>query len=161
LDEASRQPKGDSNSMFQSLSIDRQARVFLCQNCKKAIDVSVQQCPYCSTVIDPGMAEAAAEALETMNQACSDSDQVRYLERDVFNSAALGGLLGFLVTTPMKFRWWMRYRAIETDYPDFVIARKAVIGPGSSSAFIAQFVAWAVAAICLIASGILLLLHKW
>jgi len=89
--------------------------------------------------IDPSAAEAAAEKMSRVNQACSDASFLRTMAVSLF--AFLGimfipfmGLLGFcgyyflVFAVPfMTIRWWIRFHAIQGDDSDFKRAKTTVI----------------------------------
>jgi hypothetical protein len=113
--------------------------VFECPNCKQTIDASALNCRFCSATIDPAKAEAAAEKMSRVNQACSDASFLRTMGFSLL--VFLGvmfipfmGLLGicgyyFLVfAVPfMAIRWWVKFHAIRADDSDFRRARTTVI----------------------------------
>jgi len=141
--------------MIRSLSINQQAGALECPNCKKTINTLAQQCPFCSTPIDPGAAEENTETLARVSDACIDADQVRQRESEVSNYPGLD----FLVVTPMKFLWWVKYGALHTLNPDFVKAENDMVESDSPSLLIVRFVSWCLMVIGLVAFGIWCLLH--
>jgi hypothetical protein len=150
--------------MFETLGIGDQASVFKCPNCKQIINTSDQQCRFCSAPIDRIAAEAAAAALARVNQACSDATYIRHLQDELYLSWSgmlwMPSFILFLVITPMKFRWWVRFGAIETDDPAFRRAREIVVESGGPRLLIATFVVWIVGPALLVSAVILVLLHK-
>ncbi|MFY9855379.1 MAG: hypothetical protein WAK26_16025 [Terracidiphilus sp.] len=129
--------------MFESVSLSDQARVFQCPNCKETIDTSAQQCRFCSAAIDPGAAEAAADAMARVNQACSDASYLKVMGVSVpiflvlifIPFAGWLGIVGYyflIFATPvMALRWWMKFRRIATDDREFGRARRTVIIVGA------------------------------
>jgi hypothetical protein len=120
-------------------SIGSNAGIFECPNCKQTIDASAPQCRFCSAPIDPVAAEAAAEKMSKVNQACSDASFLRTMAISMLVFLGIMfvpfmGLLGicgyyFLVfAVPfMAIRWWVRFRAIRADDSDFKRAKTTVI----------------------------------
>jgi hypothetical protein len=73
--------------MANSLSLtssNNNAGIFECPNCKQTIDASSTQCRFCSAAIDPVAAEAAAEKMSKVNQACSDASFLRTMAISIF-----------------------------------------------------------------------------
>lgn len=124
--------------MAKSLSITgaSQVKVFQCPNCKETINTSAQQCPFCSTPIDFGVAEAAAEVMDKVNQACSDASYLRIMAGTMLTFFGLSfvpflGIMGFLGLTFLVFavpvmaiRWWVKFGAIRADDSDFGRAKR-------------------------------------
>ena len=54
-------------------------RIFPCPRCKETIDTAAVNCPFCSVSIDPKLAEAAADRMARVNQACSDASYLRIM----------------------------------------------------------------------------------
>jgi hypothetical protein len=128
--------------MAKSLSITsgmNQVRVFQCPNCKETINTSAQQCPFCSTPIDLGAADAAAEALSKVNQACSDASYLRIMAGAMLPFFGLSfvpflGVIGnwglaFLVfaVPVMAIRWWVKFGAIKADDSGFRGAKRTTM----------------------------------
>ena len=112
------------------------ARVFRCPNCKETINTTAENCPYCSISIDHRAAEAAADLMDRVNQACSEATdlkaEVAATGGEVFLFGLLGSLLmrlwAFAITRPvMAIRWWIRFGAIRTDDPNFIRAKRDVM----------------------------------
>jgi hypothetical protein len=126
-------------SSLSLTSVGGNTGVFECPNCRQTIDASAPQCRFCSTPIDPAAAEAAAEKMSRLNQACSDASFLRTMAISML--VFLGvmfipfmGLLGvcgyyFLVfAVPfLSIRWWVRFHAIRADDADFKRARMIVV----------------------------------
>jgi len=113
--------------------------IFECPNCKQTIDTSAAQCRFCSALIDPAAAEAAAAKMSKINQASSDASFLRTMAISMLvflgimfvPFMGLFGICGyyFLVfAVPfMTIRWWVRFYAIRADDFDFKRARTTVI----------------------------------
>ena len=140
--------------MFESMGIADHARVFQCPVCKETIDTSAQLCRFCSATIDAGAAEAAAEAMAKVNQACSDASYLKVMALAILVSFALSfapivgflgycGLIFLLFAVPvMVVRWWVKFGKIQSNEADFSRARGTVIAisvPGAVCPFIGLF----------------------
>ncbi|MGB9408038.1 MAG: hypothetical protein WCA89_10915 [Terracidiphilus sp.] len=140
--------------MFESMGITSQARVFPCPVCKETIDTSALKCRFCSASIDPGAAEAAADAMARVNQACSDASYLKVMAIAVLVAFALSfapivgflgywGLIFLLFAVPfMVVRWWVKFGSIQTNESDFSRARGIVIAisiPGFIFPFVGLF----------------------
>jgi hypothetical protein len=140
--------------MFESISNTRQATVFQCLSCNETIDTSAQECRFCHAPIDPSAAEAAAEGMALVNQACSDASYLKVMVIAPLISFALSfapfvGILGYwgliflLFAVPvMVVRWWVKFGSIRTRESDFSRARGTVIAisiPGAFFPFIGSF----------------------
>ncbi len=113
--------------------------IFECPHCGQTIDVSSTQCRFCSTLIDPAAAQAAAAKMAKINQACSDASFLRTAAISILAFLAIMfipfmGLLGFvgyyflLVAVPfLTIRWWIKFYRIRTHDRDFRRARITVI----------------------------------
>jgi hypothetical protein len=120
-------------------SASSNAGIFECPNCKQTIDASATQCRFCSASIDPAAAEAAAEKMSRINQACSDASFLRTMAISilVFLGLMFVPFLGWLgvcgyyflmFAVPfMAIRWWIRFHGIQADDPDFRRAKITVI----------------------------------
>ena len=128
--------------MANSLSLtapSTNAGIFECPVCKQTIDASSTQCRFCSAVIDPVAAEAAAEKMAKVNQACSDASFLRTMAISILVFLGLMfvpflswlGLTGYtflMFAVPfMTIRWWIKFHAVHADDRDFKRARTAVI----------------------------------
>jgi hypothetical protein len=128
--------------MANSLSLtaaSTNAGIFECPVCKQTIDASSTQCRFCSAAIDPVEAEAAAEKMARVNQACSDASFLRTMAISILAFfvimfipfMALLGLCGYyflMFAVPiMTIRWWVKFHSIRTDDRDFKRARVTVI----------------------------------
>ncbi len=99
----------------------------------------MQECPFCSTPIDPNAATSSAEAFGRINQACSDAS---YLEimcgvaltffliafLPIFGMIGSWGLLFLELAIPvMAIRWWVKFSSIKSDDPEFIRARRTAM----------------------------------
>jgi len=131
-----------SNGLRITPTVD-QARVFECPTCKETISTSVSQCPFCSASIDPGAAQAAADFMSRLNQACSDASYLRIVAGMMLFFLGLLLVSGFgipfvgtvgtfgmwflLIAVPaMAIRWRSRFGSIQSDDSDFQNAKRAV-----------------------------------
>jgi hypothetical protein len=113
-------------------------RVFECPSCKQTINTSMTQCPYCSAVVDPRTAEAAAELTSRVSRACNDASYVRILAGSLVGFFFLAlvpfmGLVGFagyyvllLLVPILAIRWWLRYSSLQSDDHDYSRAKRNV-----------------------------------
>ena len=113
--------------------------IFECPACKQTIDASAGTCRYCSATIDPVAAEAAAEKMSKINQACSDASFLRTAAISVlafigimfipfFGLLGIAGYYFLLVAVPfLAMRWWVKFGRIRADDSDFRRARITVI----------------------------------
>jgi hypothetical protein len=113
--------------------------IFECPVCKQTIDASSTQCRFCSVPVDPEAAQAAAEKMAKLNQACSDASYLRTAAISIFvffgvmfiPFFSLLGLVGYyflLVAVPvLAIRWWIKFGGIQADDSDFRRARITVI----------------------------------
>ena len=128
--------------MANSLSLtsrDANAGIFECPACGQTIDVSSTQCRFCSVVIDPAVAEKAAEKMARVNQACSDASFLRTMAISILvflgvmflPFLSLLGVVGYyflMFAVPfMTIRWWVKFHAIRADDRDFKRVRFTVI----------------------------------
>jgi len=122
-----------------SLNADASPGIFECPNCKQTIDTSATQCRFCSALIDPVAAHAAAERMARINQACSDASFLRTAAISILvfigvmfiPFMGLLGLVGYyflLIAVPfLTIRWCIKFHGTRTDDPDFRHARVTVI----------------------------------
>jgi hypothetical protein len=127
------------------LSFFDPVRVLQCPNFKETIDASALQCRFCLAAIDPVAAQAAADVMAKVNQACSDASflktaggaiLVAFAMRFVPIVSGLGNMAFFvlLMAVPaMAIRWWFKFSRIKTDEADFTRAKKTVIAIGMPS----------------------------
>ncbi len=113
--------------------------IFECPVCKQTIDASAAQCRFCSSPVDPVVAQVAAERMARINQACSDASFLRTAAISVLvfigvmfiPFMGLLGIVGYyflLVAVPfLAIRWWVRFGRIQADDSDFRRARVTVI----------------------------------
>jgi hypothetical protein len=112
--------------------------IFECPSCKETIDSEQTRCRFCSTAIDPGVAEKAAKILARVNQACSDASYMRTAAVALLVFFGMmfvplvswygtwGCLILFIAVLVLAVRWWIRFGMIHTDDQDFVRARWTV-----------------------------------
>jgi glucan phosphoethanolaminetransferase (alkaline phosphatase superfamily) len=124
------------------LSVFDPVRLLQCPNCKETIDASSLQCRFCLAPIDPVAAQAAADVMAKVNQACSDASFMKtaagaILVAFVFRFLPIVGGLGnlaflvLLIAVPaIAIRWWVKFSGIVTDEADFRRAKKTVIAIG-------------------------------
>lgn len=124
------------------MSVFDPVRLLQCPNCKETIDASSKQCRFCQAPIDPVAAQAAADVMSKVNQACSDASFVKttawailvaFLFRFVPIVSGLGSVafLALLVAVPaMAIRWWIKFSGISTDEADFRRAKRTVAAIG-------------------------------
>ena len=128
--------------MAKSLSLtasDGNLGIFEYPACKQTIDASSTQCRFCSAHVDPVAAQAGAEKMAKLNQACSDASYLRTAAISIFvffgvmfiPFMGLLGLVGYyflLVAVPvLAIRWWVKFGGIQADDSDFRRARITVI----------------------------------
>ena len=116
-----------------------QPRIFQCPNCKETIDTAALNCPFCSVSIDPKLAEAAAEVMSKINQACSDASYLRIMAGTLLVSLLLSflplvgfvAMIGFyflVVGVPvMTIRWWVKVGRLTSDESDWRRAKRTVL----------------------------------
>lgn len=120
------------------MSIFDPVRVIQCPSCNETIDASAEQCRFCSASFDPGAAEAAADAMGRLNQACSDASNLRSIALAIpvfwltqivpfFGMLGLAGFYGLAVTVPiLALRWWVRFGRIQSGDPDWIRAKRTM-----------------------------------
>lgn len=128
--------------MANSLSLkpaDSNLGIFECPNCRQTIDASTTECRFCSAPINPIEAQAAAEKMSLVNQACSDASFLRTAAISVlvFLGAmfipfmallGIGGYYFLVFAVPcLVIRWWVKYYFIRSDDRDFRHAKTTVI----------------------------------
>ena len=121
-----------------SIASSLDSRIFQCPNCKETINTSATHCRFCSAPIDAHEAEAAADLMAKVNQACSDASYLRIMASSMavlwlVSFLPLIGMVGFwgarflLFAVPvMAFRWWKKFGSLHPDDPDFPRAKRAV-----------------------------------
>ena len=116
--------------MPNSLSIlpdGGRTRVFLCPACGETLALGCERCRFCSIVIDPQAAAAAADLMDRVNLACSEAEDIRALLP--WNQANSGILVpsrsrGDLYFLPILIaRWWLRFGSVRMDDEDLNKAR--------------------------------------
>jgi endogenous inhibitor of DNA gyrase (YacG/DUF329 family) len=125
--------------MASGLSLSSEVRVFPCPNCKETINTSLQNCPFCSTLIDALAASESAAETSRISQACSDASYLKILLGLLIPAAltiffpflGLAGIVGFIfikyAIPVMTIRWWIKYGRIKTTDPDFSKAKKTTL----------------------------------
>jgi hypothetical protein len=128
--------------MANSLSLTSTASntgVFECPVCKQTIDSSSTQCRFCSATIDPAAAEAAAEKMAKVNQACSDASFLRTMAITILvflgfmfvpflSILGIAGYWFLMFAVPfMTIRWWIKFGSIRAEDRDLKRARTTVI----------------------------------
>jgi hypothetical protein len=125
--------------MAGSLSLSSAVQVFPCPNCHETINTSMQECPFCSTSIDHAAAEQSAAATSKISQACSDASYLKVMAWALLTFflvmfipfLGLAGIVGLwflrIAIPVMVVRWWIKFRSIKTDDPDFARAKRAAI----------------------------------
>jgi hypothetical protein len=119
-----------------------QPRIFECPNCKQTIDTAAVKCPFCSVTIDPKLAEAAADTMSKINQACSDASYLRIMASTIvvclllsflplIGFAALIGFYFLLVAVPvMTIRWWVKFGGLSSSETDWRRAKLTAVISG-------------------------------
>ena len=117
-------------------------RVLQCPSCNETIDASSLQCRFCLVAIDPVAAQAAADVMSKVNQACSDASFIKTAAGAILVAFALrfvpivSGLAGMaflalLFAVPaMSIRWWIKFSGIVTNEADFRRAKRTVASIG-------------------------------
>ena len=99
------------------------------------VNESMQQCPFCKTVIDPEVAIAAAEVQDKANQSYSDANYARTaaVAMWVFLGLSfipfiplvtLGSEITFFVVMVMLIRWQVKFGGLKTADPDYIRAKR-------------------------------------
>lgn len=126
------------NSLSITSDLDK-PKIFECPNCKQTIDTTSTQCRFCSTSIDPAIAEAAAAKMARINRACSDASYLKIagLCAPAFLVILLIPFMTFMGELGLIFLefaipiwiilWCFRFLNIQTDDPDFRRAKKTVL----------------------------------
>jgi hypothetical protein len=121
------------------LSIFDPVRLLQCPNCNETIDALSQQCRFCLAPIDPVAAQAAADVMSKVNQACSDASVLRTTAVAIpiffgvrfipfFGMLGLVGFYGLVIGVPaLSLRWWIRFGRITSNDPDFTRAKRTVL----------------------------------
>ncbi len=112
--------------------------LFPCPNCKETIDSTTDSCRFCGQKVDHEAAQAAAQLLSKINQACSDASYLKssafalpvfFVLRFLPIISMLGviGFIGLTVGIPVwALRWWLKFGGITTDDAEFLRARTTV-----------------------------------
>lgn len=121
--------------MAEAFSLSSAVQVFPCPNCNQTINTSMQQCAFCGAPIDSVAAQQAAEKTAEISRACSDASYLKIMAGSALTFflarfipfLSLVGIVGFafleIAIPVMAIRWWVKYRSIKTDDPDFTQAK--------------------------------------
>lgn len=113
------------------------ARVFQCPRCNETTNTGMHRCPACGTLIDQNAAQASADLLDKVGQACTEAEYLRIAVTAPLLCFFLGFFLpgGFFVAfffaaavLFMVVRWWVRFYGLKTGEPDYKKARLYMIG---------------------------------
>jgi hypothetical protein len=108
---------------------------FPCPNCKEIINTSMEKCGFCSAVIDPALAQAAADVQKKVNDAYNDASIIRnmaavmwvfFLVRFIPFVGIVGwiGMMGLMGVVPIKLiLWQVKFGPIKTADPDYKRAK--------------------------------------
>jgi hypothetical protein len=108
---------------------EARTRVFLCPACSETIALGCERCRFCSIVIDPHAAFAAADLMDRVNLACSEAEDIRALlpwnhaDSGIFVPSRSRGDLYFLFLPILIARWWLCYGSVRMDDEDSIKAR--------------------------------------
>ena len=111
-------------------------RTFPCPNCNEIISDSTTQCRFCSTPIDPGVAQLVADKQAKVNQSYSDASFLRtaVIAMYVFLGLSFipflplvswGFLIIFVVVIVLLIRWQVRFSGLVTNDVDYQKARRS------------------------------------
>jgi uncharacterized membrane protein len=95
----------------------------------------VEQCQYCGAPVDKGIAQAAADTQDKVNQAYSDASFLRSAAVGMWVLLAIsalpfvplvyyGFIFTFFIVIVLFVRWQMRFANINTTDPDYAKARR-------------------------------------
>ena len=113
-----------------------QPQTFPCPSCGEIINDSMQTCRFCSAVVDPQAAAAAAELQSRVNRACSDASFLRTAAAAMFVLLALsvvpfislitylGFIITFFVVLVLIIRWQIRFGRLQTNDADYHRAKR-------------------------------------
>ena len=110
-------------------------RVFKCANCHEFINTSMSVCSFCQAPVSEAGAEDAADLQDLAVRACREAKQLRLLAYvlplayvvswipflNVYTTVALPVL--FFASPLVFIYWWMMFRKLETDDPDYEPAK--------------------------------------
>src|SRR5438270_13912434 len=113
--------------MGNSLSIlpdQGRVRTFACPACRQTIALGCERCWFCSVVIDPASAAAAADVMDRVNLACSEAQDIRALflrEPSAFDlMASSSGRGEFYMLPVLLIRWWLRFGSLRLEDEDLI-----------------------------------------
>jgi hypothetical protein len=112
-----------------------QTRRFPCPSCRQIITDQVEQCQFCGAPVDKGIAQAAADIQDKVNQAYSDASFLRSAAAGMWVLLALslvpfipfvyyGFFFTFFIVIVLFIRWQVRFNNINTSDPDYVKAKR-------------------------------------
>ncbi|MBC7795656.1 MAG: hypothetical protein H7Z37_02150 [Pyrinomonadaceae bacterium] len=113
--------------------------VFQCPNCNEFINNSLTNCKFCNIAIDHQTALIMATLQEKVNAACNHAGLTRNLAGTMILSffmryipiIGLMFAIVFLITlvgTPIQlFLWQAKYSGIQTNDPDYVVAKRNIL----------------------------------
>ena len=116
-----------------------ESRIFQCPSCKETINTSQSRCPFCSAAVDPQAAEAAADNMKKVNQACSDGSYLRVMAGSMLGFFGLSlvpflGIVGicgmwflYVAIPVMTIRWWVKFGSLRSEDSEFRSARKSLV----------------------------------
>ena len=111
-------------------------RTFPCPNCNEIISDSSTQCRFCSTPIDPGVAQLVADKQEKVNQSYSDASFLRTAAVAMYVFLGLsfipflpvvswGFVIIFVMVIVLLIRWQVRFGGLVTNDVDYKKARRS------------------------------------
>jgi uncharacterized membrane protein YvbJ len=112
-----------------------QTRRFPCPSCQQIITDDAQQCRYCGAPVDKGIAQAAADTQDKVNQAYSDASFLRTAAVGMWVLLAIslipfvplvyyGFIFTFFIVIVLFIRWQVRFANINTTDPDYAKAKR-------------------------------------
>jgi len=112
------------------------ARTFPCPNCNEIINDSTTQCRFCSTPIDPGVAQLIADKQAKVNQACSDASFLRTTAIAMYVFLGLSFIpilpfvewafvILFVMVIVLLIRWQVKFSGLVTNDIDYQKARRS------------------------------------
>jgi uncharacterized membrane protein YvbJ len=112
-----------------------QTRRFPCPSCQQIITDDAQECRYCGAPVDKGIAQAAADTQDRVNQAYSDASFLRTTAGGMWVLLAIslipfipfvyyGFVFTFILVIVLLIRWQLRFANINTTDPDYAKAKR-------------------------------------
>lgn len=112
-----------------------QTRRFPCPSCKQIITDAAGECRYCGAPVDAGIAQAAADTQDRVNQAYSDASFLRTTAVGMWVLLALslvpfipfiyyGFVFTFVALIILVVRWQARFATVNTSDPDYARAKR-------------------------------------